>query len=81
MGINYGASGVGPMVVANRKQIGPARDCVECKLEEFFLTSWVNGDPAMIVGYRRDKEGSLIPECRKNAAGKIRNAGSMVLSI
>ena len=70
MGINYGASGVGPMVVANRKRIGPARDCVECKLEEFFLTSWVNGDPAMIVGYRRDKEGSLIPECRKNAAGK-----------
>lgn len=74
MGINYGASGVGPMVVANRKQIGPARDCVECKLEEFFLTSWVNGDPAMVVGYRRDKEtGNLVPQCRKNKDGTEKN--------
>ena len=30
---------------------------MECKLEEFFLTSWVNGDPAMVVGYERDKDG------------------------
>ncbi|HMW88173.1 MAG TPA: hypothetical protein PKD65_19280, partial [Nitrospira sp.] len=58
MGINYGASGVGSMVVANRNKLGPARDCVECKLEEFFLTSWVNGDPAMVVGYERGKGGS-----------------------
>ena len=58
MGINYGASGVGSMVVANRNKLGPARDCVECKLEEFFLTSWVNGDPAMVVGYEREKDGS-----------------------
>ncbi len=57
MGINYGASGVGSMVVANRNKLGPARDCVECKLEEFFLTSWVNGDPAMVVGYEREKDG------------------------
>jgi hypothetical protein len=58
MGINYGASGVGSLVVANRNKLGPARDCVECKLEEFFLTSWVNGDPAMVVGYEREKDGS-----------------------
>jgi len=57
MGINYGASGVGSMVQANRNKLGPARDCVECKLEEFFLTSWVNGDPAMVVGYEREKDG------------------------
>ncbi len=25
------------------------KDCVECKYEEFFLTSWVLGDPAMVV--------------------------------
>ena len=58
MGINYGASGVGSLVVANRNKLGPARDCVECKLEEFFLTSWVNGDPAMVVGYEREKDGT-----------------------
>ena len=49
MGINYGAGGLGPMVIANQKGIGPAKDCKECKLEEFFLTSWANGDPAMIL--------------------------------
>ena len=25
------------------------RDCAECKFEEFFLTSWAVGDPAMVV--------------------------------
>ena len=49
MGINYGAGGMGAMVLAARKGIGPAANCPECKLEEFFLTSWANGDPAMVV--------------------------------
>lgn len=68
MGINYGASGLGAMVVANREKIGPARDCVECKLEEFFLTSWVNGDPAMVVGYERDEHGGY----KKDAQGRYK---------
>ncbi|MDI3467284.1 MAG: hypothetical protein OJF50_006105 [Nitrospira sp.] len=70
MGINYGASGLGAMVVANRKGLGPARHCKECKLEEFFLTSWVNGDPAMVVGYEKDAEGKLIPVCQKDETTK-----------
>lgn len=49
MGINYGAAGLGAMVLANRKGVGPAKDCVECKLEEFFLTSWAMGDPALVL--------------------------------
>ncbi|MEZ5933512.1 MAG: multicopper oxidase domain-containing protein [Alphaproteobacteria bacterium] len=49
MGINYGAAGLGAMVVANRGREGPAKDCVECKLEEFFLTSWAMGDPALVI--------------------------------
>ena len=63
MGINYGASGLGAMVLANRDDKGPGggsryvldetRDCIECKLEEFFLTAWVVGDPAMVV--KRDE--------------------------
>jgi hypothetical protein len=57
MGINYGASGVGSAVLANRDPehrfaLDPTRECIECKLEEFFLTAWVVGDPAMVV--RRD---------------------------
>jgi manganese oxidase len=55
MAINYGSSGVGSAVLAKMKKIGPGKDCPECKLEEYFLSSWVNGDPAMIV--RRNMDG------------------------
>ena len=47
--INYGTGGIGAEVLANRLKVGPMHDCVECKYEEFFLTSWVVGDPAMVV--------------------------------
>ncbi|MEK8052502.1 multicopper oxidase domain-containing protein [Ideonella sp. DXS22W] len=62
-GINYGASGIGAIVAANRAGVGPAAQCVECAWEEFFLTSWANGDPAMVV--RRDAQGkaqALFPD-------------------
>ncbi|MEM7353209.1 MAG: hypothetical protein AAF657_20610, partial [Acidobacteriota bacterium] len=48
-GINYGMGGLAPPVLANRLEVGPSADCVECKYEEFFLTSWALGDPAMVV--------------------------------
>ncbi|MBI3181156.1 MAG: copper oxidase [Myxococcales bacterium] len=48
-GINYGASGLGGPFLANRAKFGPAKDCIECRLEEFFLSSWPNGDPALNV--------------------------------
>jgi hypothetical protein len=47
--INYGSGGLGAIVLANRKKVGPAKDCNECKFEEFFLESHPNGDPALIV--------------------------------
>ncbi len=47
--INYGTSGAGAEVLANRKGLGPVKNCKECQMEEFFLSSWVVGDPAMIV--------------------------------
>lgn len=46
---NYGAAGIGSMVLANRLDVGPVWDCPECKYEEFFLSSWAMGDPAMVV--------------------------------
>lgn len=52
--INYGSSGMGAMVLANRKGIGPAADCIECLYEEFFLTSWANGDPALLEQFSED---------------------------
>jgi hypothetical protein len=53
-GINYGASGAGAMVIANRKGIGPAANCPECFYEEFFLESWANGDPALLEAFPDD---------------------------
>ena len=52
--INYGASGMGALLLANRKGIGPAKNCVECLYEEFFLSSWANGDPALLERYSDD---------------------------
>ncbi|MHC1743511.1 MAG: copper oxidase [Syntrophobacteraceae bacterium] len=54
-GINYGMSGLGSAVLSNRIGVGPAAECSECKFEEFFLTSWALGDPALIV----DRAASL----------------------
>jgi len=45
--INYGCAGMGAEIIAVRRGEGPGKDCGECKFEEFFLESWVNGDPAM----------------------------------
>ncbi|HEV2761387.1 MAG TPA: hypothetical protein VGV38_00230, partial [Pyrinomonadaceae bacterium] len=56
--VNYGASGMGAILLANRKRIGPGKDCQECKFEDFFLTSWVNGDPALLV--RKDSTGKPV---------------------
>ena len=47
--INYGTGGIGAEIYANRTGVGPMAKCVECKFEEFFLTSWAVGDPAMAV--------------------------------
>jgi len=47
--INYGTGGIGAEILANRLRVGPMYNCAECKFEEFFLSSWSVGDPAMIV--------------------------------
>ena len=47
--INYGTGGIGAEILANRFGVGPMWDCNECKFEEFFLSSWAVGDPAMVV--------------------------------
>jgi hypothetical protein len=56
--INYGSSGMGAIVLANRKKVGPSANCNECKFEEFFLTSFANGDPALLV--RKDPAGKAV---------------------
>ncbi|HKF57173.1 MAG TPA: hypothetical protein VKJ45_17065, partial [Blastocatellia bacterium] len=48
-GINYGTGGIGAEIYANRIGVGPMGGCTDCKFEEFFLSSWAVGDPAMLV--------------------------------
>src|SRR5262249_34166669 len=52
--INYGMGGSGSEILANRLKVGPAANCTDCKYEEFFLSSWTNGDPAMWVDHPAD---------------------------
>ena len=56
MGINYGASGMGSLVMATPAQANrpPLRNCPECRAEEFFLSSWAAGDPALILAHDGD---------------------------
>jgi hypothetical protein len=47
--INYGTGGIGAEILANRLGVGPMAGCDECLFEEFFLSAWTVGDPAMVV--------------------------------
>ncbi|HET6718934.1 MAG TPA: hypothetical protein VFH22_04775, partial [Rhodocyclaceae bacterium] len=47
--INYGSGGVGSEIIANRLGVGPMHDCLTCAYEEFFLTAYAVGDPALLV--------------------------------
>ena len=57
--INYGTGGIGAEVYANRIGVGPMGDCIDCKFEEFFLSAWSVGDPAMLVD--RPANSSVLP--------------------
>jgi hypothetical protein len=47
--INYGSGGIGSEIIANRLGVGPMWDCLDCAYEEFFLSAFSVGDPAMLV--------------------------------
>lgn len=66
MAINYGSGGIGAEILSTgpsfapyRNAVGPAANCNDCKGEEFFLSSWVMGDPATIV--RREAAPAGMP--------------------
>lgn len=69
MGINYGVGGMGPMLAARQRGIGPLKNCPECRAEEFFLSSWAVGDPALILSYDRHGKkpiGAMYPDDPSN---------------
>lgn len=58
-GINYGIGGIGPMLLATYQNTGPAANCKDCQFEEFFLTSWANGDPALLNEFGDDPSNTF----------------------
>ena len=50
--VNYGIAGIAPEIYANRINVGPMGingDGVDLLFEEFFLSAWAVGDPAVLV--------------------------------
>ena len=47
--INYGSVAIATEVLASRLGVGPTARAVDAKFEEFFLSSWACGDPALVV--------------------------------
>ncbi len=47
--INYGTGAIGAEILGNRLGVGPMGSCADCAFEEFFLSAWTVGDPAMVV--------------------------------
>ncbi|MDB5816735.1 MAG: putative multicopper oxidase, partial [Rhizobacter sp.] len=71
MGINYGVSSMGSLVMATQSQraVGVNARCPECRAEEFFLSSWANGDPALILRWDGDFKkpvGAMYPDDPSN---------------
>lgn len=59
--INYGTAGAGAEVLANRKKLGPVKNCVDCQMEEYFLSSWAVGDPSMVVDRPANMQAKGMP--------------------
>jgi hypothetical protein len=62
--INYGSAAIGPEIVANRLGVGPMgnADAVDLKFEEFFLSSFAVGDPAMVVDIPANAPNELVSD-------------------
>jgi len=62
--INYGSAAIGPEIVANRLGVGPMgnSDAVDLKFEEFFLSAWAAGDPAMVVDVPANTPNALVSD-------------------
>jgi hypothetical protein len=73
--INYGSAAIGPEVIANRLRVGPMgnADAVDLKFEEFFLSAWAVGDPAMVVDVPANAPNSMVELQPPSAQGTFRS--------
>ncbi|HEX7677362.1 MAG TPA: hypothetical protein VF713_04515, partial [Thermoanaerobaculia bacterium] len=79
--INYGMGGIGAEILANRFGVGPMWNCATCKFEEFFLSSWTDGDPAQVVDFPANSQVcATIPTTDPGAAVNAPN-GSCTMQL
>jgi hypothetical protein len=66
--INYGSGAIGPEIIANRLGVGPMgnKDAVDLKFEEFFLSAWSVGDPAMVVDCPANATNAIVDTPEKH---------------
>lgn len=76
--INYGIGGIGNEIFSNRLKQGPSADCLECKFEEFFLSSWVLGDPAMLVDHPTGGNSAGTPQEKMNGTHSPNSAAEQL---
>ena len=73
--INYGSAAIGPEVIANRLGVGPMgnKDSVDLKFEEFFLSAWAVGDPAMVVDHPANAPNAIVgsPDEHRNLQTRV----------
>jgi len=73
--INYGSGAIGPEVIANRLGVGPMgnKDSVDLKFEEFFLSAWAVGDPAMVVDQPANATNAIVgsPDEHRNLQTRV----------
>jgi hypothetical protein len=73
--INYGSAAIGPEIVANRLGVGPMgnADAADLKFEEFFLSSWAVGDPAMVVDVPANTPNNFVsnPDAHSQIIAKV----------
>lgn len=91
--VNYGIAGIAPEIFANRINVGPQginKDGVDLLFEEFFLSAWAVGDPAILVdipaNFNKRATRALYPDdpsnvyhsyMRDHVKFRVMNAGSV----
>ncbi|MCB9232398.1 MAG: hypothetical protein H6581_12085 [Bacteroidia bacterium] len=78
--INYGTGGIAAEIYANRVGVGPMADCVDCAYEEFFLSSWAVGDPAMVVNIPANVAAEIENQDRKSLSQGNELLNNLMLS-
>jgi hypothetical protein len=78
LAMNYVPSCIGNKVYANRIDVDLA-GCVDCKFEEFFLSAWSVGDPAMLMD--QPEKSSELSASTNHVKFRIHHGGPVATNV